>query len=450
MSDRVFLGRYRSLRLLGQGGMSRIFLALELQRQREVVVKVLHDHLIHEDKARKHFQREIHVLSQLRHANAPEFYDASVDDPRGPILVMEYLRGLTLEEVLARQAPISVQRACHLIVQLCDLLSAIHGQGIVHRDLKPANLMLIHPGTPQETIKVMDFGLAKLAATLYIAPEDVIGSRRPIVSGTPQYVCPEQARGQDTDHRGDLYTVGVLMFEMLTGHRPFGRKGVKEMLDAHDKDTPRTFAEVGAAKSIPAGIEELVQSCLAKSPGARPQSAEELARRFQEALGLKPAAPVKAPVANSFKPTKTPVHLGRPTADGREDPYAIVYQMEVTMPESIVLLKLRGFIHDLRGEIVESVPGMIRVYLVENKNGGSEPSNGLLSWFSSAPAAKAAPTRMTEMRLHMEKKEGGRPNDLALKLVLREKGGRDANQGKWRARCDKLHTDLQAYLISGR
>jgi hypothetical protein len=124
--------------------------------------------------------------------------------------------------------------------------------------------------------------------------------------------------------------------------------------------------------------------------------------------------------------------------------------MEVTMPESIVLLKLRGFIHDLRGEIVESVPGMIRVYLAEDKNGAKESSNGILSWFNSAPAAKAAPTRLTEMRLHMEKKEGGRPNDLALKLVLREKGGRDANQGKWRSRCDKLHTDLQAYLISGR
>src|SRR5260370_30258681 len=158
MSERVFLGRYRSLRLLAEGGMSRVYVALELERHREVVVKVLHDNIVHEDKARKHFQREIHVLSQLRHPNAPEFYDASLDDPRGPVLVMESLRGITLEEALARQAPISPQRACHLIVQLCDLLSVIHGQGIVHRDLKPANLMLIHPGTPQETVKVMDFG----------------------------------------------------------------------------------------------------------------------------------------------------------------------------------------------------------------------------------------------------------------------------------------------------
>jgi hypothetical protein len=124
--------------------------------------------------------------------------------------------------------------------------------------------------------------------------------------------------------------------------------------------------------------------------------------------------------------------------------------MEVTMLESIALLKLRGFIHDLRGEIVESVPGMIRVHLVENQNKAGGSSNGILSWLGSAPAATAAPTRLTEMRLHMEKKEGGRPNDLALKLVLREKGGRDGNQSKWRARCEKLHADLQAYLISGR
>jgi hypothetical protein len=222
------------------------------------------------------------------------------------------------------------------------------------------------------------------------------------------------------------------------------------MLDAHDKDAPRTFAQVGVGRGIPIAIEELVQSCLAKSPGARPQCADELARRFQEALGLKPAAPAKIPITTGLKSSKTPVRLERRTASGREDPYSIVYQLDVTMPESIAMLKLRGFIHDLKGEIVESVPGMIRVYLVENRNGAKDSAIGILSWFNSAPAAKAPSPHLTEMRLHMEKKEGGQANDLALKLVLREKGGRDANQAKWRSRCDKIHSDLQAYLIAGR
>ncbi|HEY1859425.1 MAG TPA: hypothetical protein VGG61_03680, partial [Gemmataceae bacterium] len=190
--------------------------------------------------------------------------------------------------------------------------------------------------------------------------------------------------------------------------------------------------------------------CLAKSPEARPQSADELARRFQEALGLKPAAPAKVPVSNGLKPAQTPVRLQGRTASGREDPYAVVYQLAITMPESIAMLKLRGFIHDLKGEIVESVPGMIRVYLVENRNGTKESPSGILSWFNSAPATKAPSSRLTEMRLHMEKKVGGQPNDLALKLVLCEKGGRDANKANWRARCEKIHGDLQAYLIAGR
>src|SRR5262249_49332178 len=158
--------------------------------------------------------------------------------------------------------------------QLCDLLTAIHKQGIIHRDLKPGNLMIFPPDLPRPTLKVMDFGLAKLSTALYIAPEDITDPNRRLLSGTPQYVCPELIRGEEIDHGSDFYSVGVLLFEMLSGRRPFEAKEVKGLLAAHENDLPPAFSELGV--SAPAAIENLVQACLCKLPSGRPSTAAEL------------------------------------------------------------------------------------------------------------------------------------------------------------------------------
>src|SRR5205823_13790966 len=144
-----------------------------------------------------------------------------VHDPGGPILVMEYLRGVDLNALIHREGRFSAERAGRLLVQLCDVLQAAHDQGVVHRDLKPGNLMILHPGTPQETLKLMDFGLAKMHSMLYISPDELVDFNLPAASGTPEYISPEMVRGGEMDARGDLYSVGVILFEMLTGKRPF-------------------------------------------------------------------------------------------------------------------------------------------------------------------------------------------------------------------------------------
>src|SRR3989440_3957364 len=162
MVGRIFLGRYEALRLLGEGGMGRVYLARQLDLGRQVVVKVMHDHIAADSVFRDRFRREMQLMAHFQHPYAVALYDASLDDPQGPCIVMEYIRGITLDALLARNGRLTPMRVDRLLGQLCEVLQAAHSEGIIHRDLKPANLMVVDPDTPYEIVKVMDFGLAKL------------------------------------------------------------------------------------------------------------------------------------------------------------------------------------------------------------------------------------------------------------------------------------------------
>src|SRR5688572_24976482 len=162
MIGRIFLGRYEAIRLLGEGGMGRVYLARQVDLGRHVVVKVMHDHIAADPKFHERFQRETLLMARFQHPYVVTLYDASLTDPQGPCIVMEYIRGITLDGLLQRNTRLGAARVARLLGQLCEALQAAHQAGIVHRDLKPANLMVVDPDTPYEKIKVMDFGLAKL------------------------------------------------------------------------------------------------------------------------------------------------------------------------------------------------------------------------------------------------------------------------------------------------
>src|SRR5271165_4470085 len=162
MLGRVFMGRYETIRQLGEGGMGRVYLAHQLDLGRQVVVKVMHDHIACDPKFRDRFQRETLLMARFQHPHAVTLYDASLNDPQGPCIIMEYIRGVTLDTLLQRNGRLSPVRVGRLLGQLCEVLQAAHSEQIIHRDLKPANLMVVDPDTPYEILKVMDFGLAKL------------------------------------------------------------------------------------------------------------------------------------------------------------------------------------------------------------------------------------------------------------------------------------------------
>ncbi|MFO0926091.1 MAG: serine/threonine-protein kinase [Gemmataceae bacterium] len=349
MLGQLVLGKYRVTRPLDEGGMSRIYLARQTDPAREVVVKVLKDHLLRETKTVEHFRREIYIMSRFRHPHAVEVYDSDARGPRGPVMVMEYLRGADVNAVLAREGRFTPERVGRLLAQLCEVLQAAHDQGIVHRDLKPGNLMLLNPGTPQETLKLMDFGLAKMVSMLYIAPDELVDFRLPPASGTPEYISPEMVRGTEMDGRGDLYSVGVLLFELLTGRRPFLHPTVQALMLAHADERPPTFAEAGMADRVPAEVEAVVQRCLAKTPDDRPKTASDLLREYERAIGRRFTAQRAAP--------SKPRMLAVPADDAPVERNSVQHTIEATMPEVMALYKLKGFVADLGGEVLGSVPG---------------------------------------------------------------------------------------------
>lgn len=433
MLGQLVLGKYRVTRQLDEGGMSRIYLAKQADPSREVVVKLLKDHLLREKKSVEHFRREIYIMSRFQHPHAVEVYDSTTRAPQGPLMVMEYLRGSDMNAVLGREGRFTPERTGRLLAQLCEVLQAAHEQGIVHRDLKPGNLMLLSPGTAQETIKLMDFGLAKMSSMLYIAPDELVDFHLPPASGTPEYISPEMVRGIDLDGRGDLYSVGVLLYEMLTGRRPFQQATVEALMVAHAEQRPPSFAEAGLGDRIPAAVEAVVLRCLAKTPDGRPATARELLQEYERALGCRFGA-MRAP-----SPSK-PRMPALPADAAPAERNCVQHTLEATMPEVMALYKLKGFVADLGGEVLDSVPGMIKVQLDDP----AEKKGGLLGWMAGKSSALQT-ARGTEIELRMERRDPAQPSRLTITLILRPRGGTITTE--WKARCTTITRDLQAYLM---
>jgi serine/threonine-protein kinase len=340
---------------------------------------------------------------------------------------MEYVRGETLDVIGERNKHFSPVRLGRLLGQLCEVLQAAHSQGIVHRDLKPSNLMLLDADTPYEKIKVLDFGLAKLidAPTLRKMADTGVE----MVIGTPAYMCPELVRGEEADHRGDIYSVGVILYELLTGRLPFEGMSTMDVLLAHAADAPPAMSD--GKVWVPPPIEAVVKRCLAKDPEDRPASAWELAQQYEKAL----TAEAEQPAEENGEVVDAETIAAPPLPDP-VDPSMVIYQMQAWLPQSVAAYKLRGFIHDAGGEVVESKPGKIRVRL-----GRHSPyvGGGRLAWLGLGGRSRI------EMELHLHEGNSGRQNNLWVTVILRSLG-RSLDR-EHRARCDQIYGDLRAYLI---
>jgi eukaryotic-like serine/threonine-protein kinase len=431
---RVFLGRYEPIRLLGEGGMGKVYLARQVDLGRQVVVKVMHDHIAADPKFRERFQRETLLMARFQHPYVVTLYDASLNDPQGPCIVMEYIKGIALDTLLIRNHRLTPARVGRLLGQLCEALQAAHDEGIIHRDLKPANLMVVDPETPYEKIKVMDFGLAKLfndsggMGMLHKATDTGMD----FAVGTPGYISPEQVRGDEIGIQSDLYSVGVILYELLTGKLPFQREETMDVLLAHATEPPPSFVEMGACGWVPPAVESVVMSCLAKTPEDRPISARELAARYETALFEEPQ-----PTA---KQTNTPVEgtalvdTPAPRSKPAFDPGMVVHQMEAWMPDVLASCKLRGFVNDMGGEVIESVPGKIRVRL-----GG--PNGDGASWFGIRRKAS-----IVDMELLLERNNPQQPSVLHITVLMSSPDRKAALTAAWRNRCGQIFCELRGYL----
>lgn len=273
MVGTTILDRYRLDSLLGFGGMGAVFKGEQMAVHRNVAIKIL-PRLDPLTAAR--FHREAKTASKLSHPNTITVFDFGTTESGFLYLVMEYLEGRTLGDVIKEVGALHPLRAAHITNQICRSLSEAHGSGIVHRDIKPDNIFLIHRNDDPDYVKVLDFGIAKVMAG-EDSEEDLTQQGR--IVGTPRYMAPEQVLGLPVDHRADIYSLGCILYQMLTGHPPFDDSSTAMLMMKHAHEQPAEFMYRMAqehAANMPVGLEAVVFKAMAKRPEARQQNIDML------------------------------------------------------------------------------------------------------------------------------------------------------------------------------
>jgi len=267
------VGKYKIEGQLGSGAMGTIYKAEQLMLGKTVVIKLLHKHLLSDPELIQRFQREARAASRLNHPNCVQIIDFGSTDDGSLYIAMEYIQGIDLATLLERSHPVDFRRLIHITKQVCQALDEAHANGVLHRDLKPENIMIENRRTAVDHVKVVDFGIAKLEENNPNSKRQ-FQTRTGIVCGTPEYMSPEQARGQKLDGRSDLYAVGVMLYQMVTDRLPFEATSPIEVVTKHISEPPVPPATYRA--DLPPSFERLILALLEKDREKRPAGAMDV------------------------------------------------------------------------------------------------------------------------------------------------------------------------------
>lgn len=274
----VLKDRYRIIDSLGRGGFGAVFRAEDLEQGTVCAVKALRPALIESTEMYNRFRREAQLPSSMGHPNIVDILDSGKSPEGVPFFVMEYLEGEDLGAILRRLGPLPWRRVFKIALQLCSALAAAHQAGILHRDVKPENVFVV-AGPSDDFVKVLDFGIAKRTNR-----EGSIITRVGAFIGTPEYMSPEQATGDELDHRVDIYGVGILIYQLIVGEVPFKSKDELEVLNMHAKTPPVRPSVANPHVRLPPEAESLILRALAKRREDRFQTALEMATAMSMVL----------------------------------------------------------------------------------------------------------------------------------------------------------------------
>ncbi|HRH01110.1 MAG TPA: protein kinase, partial [Polyangiaceae bacterium] len=305
----MIAGRYRIVKLLGEGGMGSVYLAEQNlgATVRKVAVKTLHSHLSQDDAIRARFQREVGTVAALEHPNTIRVFDFGTSDAGQLFIVMELVQGQSLGDALLAAKRFSPERTKKILAQVCGALGEAHELGIVHRDLKPDNIILTSRAGQEDFVKLLDFGIAKRESA---TTADQKLTQQGTVLGTPPYMSPEQFTGTSVDARSDIYALGVMAYEMLTGELPFTANTAWEWATQHMRVAPKPFE----GEAVPRPMRKAIERALSKDPAARFSTVAEFIEAFSAERSTEPGAPLPsaAVLSGGSTPAPSPGSPGSP------------------------------------------------------------------------------------------------------------------------------------------
>ncbi|MEW5854251.1 MAG: protein kinase, partial [Myxococcota bacterium] len=317
---KVIARNFRVESLLGTGGMGRVYKARQMSLDKPVVLKILHPHFNDDQQLVQRFQREARAASRLNHPNSISIIDFGQSEDGTLFMAMELLHGRDLFTVLQEDFPLPEERLGRIMVQVCSALAEAHEQNIIHRDIKPENIMVEDRRDHKDYVKVLDFGIAKIQDPS--GEEGRALTQQGMVCGTPEYMSPEQARGESLDPRSDIYALGVLMYQLVTGDIPFKAETAVGIVTKHIMEAPVPPRQARPDLNISAEVEAIILKALHKNRDQRYQTAQELAETWKAFLEHPRAAQTNNAATIAEAPRRGTMRIApaAPTPGGRAQP----------------------------------------------------------------------------------------------------------------------------------